>query len=105
GEVEAAAAGDEGALQALPVPGGAPQVDVAVAALAVAVALPVLAGQDLEVEGGAGDPLEVADPRFGLLVVQVLEDVLAEDEVEGLGGPVVGETPALPAELAAGVRA
>src|ERR1700760_4596589 len=71
-------------LQAAPIPSAGSQVNRAVGAAAVAIFAPVLGGQRRDIDSGAAQVPQVRDRGRCFLVRQVLQDVIADDQVKGL---------------------
>src|ERR1700726_4576272 len=71
------------AAQARAVPSAAAQMDIGVRAPAIAIVQPILPRQHREIEHAAAQPRKIRHRSCGLPVVEVLQDVVAHDELEG----------------------
>src|SRR6185437_4000385 len=102
---EAGADFAEVALQTQPIPVSGAQVDVGIGSRRVAVPIPVASGQGAEVQRSAAEAPEVAQSAGGGAGIEVLQHVVADDEVERRGAAVFLEPAVLPPIAAAEIGA
>src|SRR6185312_3136108 len=87
------------------IPLGGSQIHVGVRTAAVAVFVPVLTRERGEIEHAATQPREVADGTTGGWPIEVLHDVVAHHEIEGLRCAVVLNETMVPAVALAKILA
>src|SRR3984885_4945238 len=93
------------AAQTPSIPFARPQMDGAIGEPAIAVVAPILARQSGKIEHAAREPAEIDNRPPGGAIVQILQDVVADDETVGGGRSLTAPGPKGPAEPRAKVLA
>src|SRR3984885_8290707 len=93
------------AAQTPSIPFARPQMDGAIGEPAVAVVVPILVRQSGEIERAAREPAEIGNRPAGGAIVQILQDVVADDQIAGGARRVVDHGPPGPTVARAQVLA